>query len=189
MSGKKAIGPVNALYPSLTVLLGAEVDGRVNFATIAHVGILNHGQPQYLSFGVNKAHFTNAGIKEHKAFSVNIPGKDLMVQTDYAGLVSGANADKSGLFEVFYGQTAHAPLIKACPVCMECRLKDVLEYGKHDIFVGEIVETHADQAVLTEGRPDPAKVHPLLFDMATVQYYGLGPALGRCWSVGKALKK
>ena len=189
MSGKQLLGPVNGLYPSLTVLVGAEVEGRVNFVTIAHVGILNHGQPQYLSFGINKAHFTNAGIRENKAFSVNVPGRGLMVETDYAGLVSGKDTDKSGLFEVFYGETPHAPLIKACPVCMECRLHEVLDYGRHEIFVGEIMATHADPAVLTDGRIDPAKADPLLFDFGTVCYYGLGEKLGPCWSVGKKLKK
>ncbi|MGE4554169.1 MAG: flavin reductase family protein, partial [Desulfovibrionaceae bacterium] len=143
------IGPVNALYPSLTVLLGVEVDGRPNFLTIAHVGIMNHGQPQYLSFGVNKKHYSGAGIREHQAFSVNIPGRDLVAETDYCGLVSGRNTDKSGLFELFYGETAHAPMIRACPVCMECRLARIVDFETHDVFIGEIVATHAAPEVLT----------------------------------------
>ena len=187
---KKDLGAVNALYPSLTTIVGAVVDGRPNFLAVAHVGILNHGQPQYLSFGIHKSHHTNQGIREHGQFSVNIPGESLMIETDYVGIVTGKNTDKSGVFELFYGELGHAPLIAGCPVCMELSLHSVLDFKSHDVFVGEIVKTWADQAVLTDkGKVDPAKVRPLLFDMGTLSYYGLGEALGACWNVGKKLKK
>lgn len=186
---KKTLGPINALYPSLTVLLGSHVDGRPNFSAIAHVGILNHGQPQYISFGVNKAHHTNRGVIENSAFSVNIPSQDLVVETDYCGLVSGKKTDKSGLFELFYGDTPAAPMIKACPVCMECVLHDVLDYKTHNIFVGEIRQVHAEESVLADGAIDPARLRPLLFDMGLRKYWSLGPAVGDCWSIGKQMKK
>ncbi len=186
---KKDLGPVNALYPSLTTIVGAVVNGRPNFLAVAHVGIFNHGQPQYLSFGISKKHYTNAGIKEHGQFSVNIPGRALLAETDYVGIVTGKNTDKSSLFELFPGQLEHAPLIKACPVNMECALHSVLDFDTHEIFVGGIVKTWADPDVVTpKGGVDPAKADPLLFDMATVAYYGLGPKLGDCWSAGKAVK-
>jgi hypothetical protein len=51
------------------------------------------------------------------------------------------------------------------------------------------VETYADETVLTEGRVDIAKLRPLLFDMASVKYWSLGPSVGSCWNAGKALKK
>jgi len=187
---KKELGPVNALYPSLTTILGAVVDGKPTFVTIAHVGILNHGTPQYISFGVSKTHYTNQGVIEHGEFSVNIPGEDLMVETDYAGLVSGKNTDKSGLFETFTGKLQYAPMIKRCPVCMECRLHETLDFKTHDIFVGEIKATYADASVLTEGgKIDPLLAKPMLFDMATVKYYAVGRELGGCWNAGKALKR
>lgn len=187
---KKDLGSVNALYPSLTTIVGAIVDGRPNFLAVAHVGIMNHGTPQYLTFGINKSHYTNSGIVEHGEFSVNIPGEALMVQTDYVGIVTGKNTDKSSVFTLYKGQLEHAPLIAECPVAMECRLHQVLDFTTHDVFVGEVVKTWADEAVLTDtDRIDPAKVRPLLFDMGTHCYYGLGQVLGDCWNVGKQLKK
>lgn len=187
---KKNLGPVNALYPSLTTIVGAVVEGRPNFLAVAHVGIMNHGQPQYLSFGINKAHHTGQGIHEHREFSVCIPGENLVVQTDYVGLVSGKNTDKSTVFELFHGELAHAPLIKDCPVCMECRLAQVVNFEAHEVFIGEIVATHADEAVLTgAGKIDIARVRPLLFDMASVKYWSLGAEVAPCWNVGKGLKR
>jgi flavin reductase (DIM6/NTAB) family NADH-FMN oxidoreductase RutF len=187
---KKNLGPVNALYPSLTTIVGSIVGGKANFLAVAHVGIMNHGQPQYLSFGINKAHFTNKGIREHKEFSVCIPGEDLVVETDYVGIVSGKNTDKSGVFELFRGELHHAPLIQGCPVCMECRLARVVDFETHDVFIGEIVATHVDESVLAEsGKIDIARVRPLLFDMASIKYWSLGAEMAPCWNVGKQLKK
>ncbi|WP_243357932.1 flavin reductase family protein [Fundidesulfovibrio terrae] len=187
---KKDIGPATAMYPSLTTIVGTVVDGRPNFLAVAHVGIMNHGQPQYISVGINKGHYSPRGIHEHGQFSVNIPSEDLMVETDYVGIVTGKNTDKSQVFKLYAGELPHAPLIKQCPVAMECRLHQVVDFEKHEVFIGEIVKTWADESVLTDkGHVDPAKVRPLLFDMGTVSYYGIGPALGGCWNVGKKLKK
>lgn len=186
---KTKLGPVNALYPSLTTIVGSVVDGRPNFLAVAHVGIMNHGQPQYLSFGLNKRHWTPRGILEHRQFSVNIPSEDLAAQTDYVGLVSGRNTDKSEVFELFRGELEHAPLIAGCPVCMELRLDRVLDFATHDVFVGEVVNTWADESVLDNGKIDLARVRPLLFDFSSVHYWGLGEKLAPCWSVGKGLKR
>lgn len=186
---KQNLGPINALYPSLTTIVGAHVDGKPTFMAIAHVGIMNHGQPQYLSFGISKIHHTNKGMLANRQFSVNIPSVDQVAETDYVGLVTGKKTDKSKVFEVFYGELEAAPLISSCPVAMECELHEVLDYQTHDIFVGRIVATHADEAVLKEGKIDPARVRPLLFDMASVGYHALGERVADAWSVGKQLKQ
>ena len=185
----KNIGPVNALYPSLTTILGAHVEGRPNFLAVAHLGILNHGQPQYLSFGLSKTHFTNRGIKENGQFSVNIPSQEQVVETDYVGLVSGNKTDKSKVFELYYGDLKEAPLIASCPLAMECLLHEVLDYDTHEIFVGRIAATHAREDVLKDGKIDLTAVRPLLFDMSSVAYFSLGERVAGAWNAGKAMKK
>jgi hypothetical protein len=57
----KQIGSVNALYPTPTTLVGANVNGKPNFITVAHIGILTFN---VISLGMGKIHYTNAGIKE-----------------------------------------------------------------------------------------------------------------------------
>ena len=185
----QSIGPVNALYPMPTTLVGATVNDNPNFLAVAHVGILNHGTPQYLSIGLAKVHYSNAGIHENRTFSICLPNVDLMVQTDYCGLMTGKKTDKAALFDLFYGDLKTAPMIRQCPVNMELKLHDVLDFKTHDIFIGELVQTHADDSVLDHGRIDLARLRPLLFDMASVQYFSLGPAIGKCWNVGKQLKE
>lgn len=186
---KKKIGNQNVLYPTPVTIVGALVNGKVNFLNVAHIGILNAAAPHLISLGMNKAHHTNIGIRENKTFSVNILSQDRMVEMDYVGLVSGGTVDKTRVFETFFGELKTAPLIQDCPLSMECRLHDTYETTTHEVFIGEIVATYADDAVLTDGKVDLAKVKPLLFDRSSMMYWTLGQAVGKCWGAGKMYKK
>jgi flavin reductase (DIM6/NTAB) family NADH-FMN oxidoreductase RutF len=185
------VGTTNGLYPSLTTLVGADVNDRPNWIAIAHVGIMNHATgevPQYLSIGCNSSHFTNRGIREYGEFSINIPSQGMMAMTDYVGLVSGANVDKSEIFEIERGNLAHAPMIANCPLSMELRLAQTLTLGHHEVFIGELVATYVDERCLTNGKPDLAKINPLLFDFMQIGYWSIGERCGQPWREGKAVK-
>jgi flavin reductase (DIM6/NTAB) family NADH-FMN oxidoreductase RutF len=185
----KPIGPVNALYPMPTTLVGTVVDEKPNFLAVAHVGILNHGTPQYLSIGLHKSHYSNAGIHASRTFSICLPSENLMEATDYCGIMTGKKTDKAALFDVFYGTLQTAPMIRECPVNMEMKLQEVLDFNAHEIFVGELVQTYVSDDVDCDGVIDIARLKPLLFDMASKRYWSLGSALGQCWGAGKALKR
>ena len=182
---KAKLGAKNCLYPMPTTLVGANVNGKPNYITIAHVGIMDPGS---ISLGMNKAHYTNGGIKENGTFSVNIPSVGMVKETDYCGLVSGKRVDKAELFEDFYGKLGTAPMIRECPINMECRLIQTVDFPRHDIFVGEIVETYCDEQCLTDGVVDLSKVRPILFAMNDRGYWKLGERFAQAWSVGKELK-
>ena len=183
------IGPVNALYPMPTTLVGATVNGKPNFLTIAHVGILNHGTPQYLSIGLGKIHYSNAGILENRTFSICMPSEDLMVETDYCGIMTGKKTDKATLFDVFYGELETAPMIEDCPLCLECRLQDIYEFPTNNLFIGEIVAAYTEEGYLTDDKPDIHKMNPLVLTMPDNNYWTVGKHAGKAWSAGKKLKQ
>lgn len=183
---KRKIGAVNCLYPTPTVLVGANVRGKPNYITIAHIGIMSY---TIISMSLGRVHHTNAGIKENGTFSVNIPSLGMVKATDYCGIVSGKNVDKGQLFENFYGELKTAPMIKECPISMECRLIQTVDFPKHEVFIGEIVETYCDEEVLTEGAVDCSKVQPFLFAMTDKGYWKLGERFAQAWSIGKDFKK
>jgi flavin reductase (DIM6/NTAB) family NADH-FMN oxidoreductase RutF len=108
--------------------------------------------------------------------------------SDYCGLVSGKTVDKSKLFDVFYGKLKTAPMIRKCPINMECRLMKTVDFPKHDVFIGEIVETYVDEEYLTDGIVDFAKVQPILFVMNDTGYWKLGQRFANAWDIGKSLK-
>jgi flavin reductase (DIM6/NTAB) family NADH-FMN oxidoreductase RutF len=169
-----------------TTLIGALVNGKPNYVTIAHVGIMELAS---VSLGMNKTHYTNAGIKENKTFSVNIPSTKLVKETDYCGLVSGKNEDKAAVFTTFYGALKTAPMIEQCAINMECELIKTVDFPNHDIFIGRIAETYCDESVLSDGVVDVGKVQPILFVMNDQSYWKVGGKLTKAWAVGKELIK
>ena len=89
---KEKLGATNALYPLVTALIGATVDGRPDFATIAHVGIAHL---KGITLGMGNIHLTNKGILENKTFSVNLPSEDMVAITDHIGMVSGTRRTRA----------------------------------------------------------------------------------------------
>jgi flavin reductase (DIM6/NTAB) family NADH-FMN oxidoreductase RutF len=108
---------------------------------------------------------------------------------DYCGIASGKNTDKSGVFEVFYGDLKTAPMIKECPVNLECKLVQTIELPTHYLFIGEIVASYADEQFLSTGKPDMQKINPLLLTMPDNHYWLIGKEAGHAWSDGKKLMK
>ncbi len=183
---KVKLGARNCLYPMPTTLVGALVNGKPDYTTIAHVGIMD---PTSVSLGMNKRHYANQGIKENKTFSVNIPSTKMVKETDYCGLVSGKDEDKTTMFQTFFGVLETAPMIEQCTVNMECQLVKTVDFPNHDIFIGRIVETYCDETVQKDGVVDFARVQPILFAMNDKSYWKIGSRIGEAWEIGKQLIK
>jgi flavin reductase (DIM6/NTAB) family NADH-FMN oxidoreductase RutF len=135
--------------------------------------------------GIGNHHYTAKGIAETKTFSVNIPSSDLLEKIDYCGMVSGEKADKSSIFDVFYGPLKTAPMIRECPICIECQLIQTIPLPTNTLFIGEISGAYADEKLITDGKPDYAKIDPLLLTMPDNHYWKLGECIGEAWSAGR----
>jgi flavin reductase (DIM6/NTAB) family NADH-FMN oxidoreductase RutF len=181
------IGANSLFYPMPVTLVGALVQGRPNFLAVAWVSRVNLNPP-ILAVALNKVRHTAVGVQENQTFSVNVPGADLVKETDYCGLVSGKEADKSGLFEIFYGELKTVPMIRQCPLCMECRLFQTISLPSHQLFLGEIVGAYTEERYLTEGKPDIRKMNPFLLSMPDNNYWAVGEHAGKAWSLGNRLK-
>ena len=98
---KIEVKPEIAPFPKPSCIIGASVDGRPNFMNIVWVNRMNRS-PNIWSVSINTKHHTLRGIKQTNVFSMNFPNTALAEKTDYVGLVSGRDVDKSEIFEVFY---------------------------------------------------------------------------------------
>ncbi len=174
-------------YPMPMTLVGAMVGDKPNFLAVAWVTRVNY-KPPMIAVALGKTHHTNPGIHATKAFSVNIPGVDLMEKTDYCGIVSGKKADKAGLFTVFKGEVTGAPMIEECRLCMECRVIQTVDLPADELFIGEIVGAYADPGCLTDGKPDIKKLDPFTLTMPDNGYWRVGEQVGKAWSEGKKVR-
>ena len=185
---KIEMGAERAYYPMACSLVGANVQGKPNYLTVAWFSMVNP-KPAYLAVAMNKAHHTNGGIKENGTFSLNIPSSAMAEITDYCGLVSGRLYDKAAPFETFYGKLKTAPLIKECPFNVECKLIQTVELPAEELFIGEIIETYINEDCLANGVPDMRKIDPFILIMPDKKYLALGQEVGPAWEIGKKLIK
>ena len=185
---KVALGPKTLIYPMPSFLVGANVDDKPNFMTVAWSGIVN-SRPPMISVSLQHHRYTYRGVKQNLAFSVNVPSVDLLKETDYCGIRSGSEADKVEVcqFKVFYGKLSTAPLIEQCLVNLECKVVHILDLGTHLLVVGSIEETYVSESCLIDGKPDVDKIKPLIYIEPTRQYRDFGGVVGKAYKVGLAL--
>lgn len=181
------LGATIAAYPMPVSLVGAMVERKPNFLAVAWFTMAGYKPPR-MAIVLGKGHYTNPGIREHRTFSVCIPSEDMVEKTDYCGIVSGKKTDKSEVFDVFYGELKTAPMIRECPLCVECRLVDTVESGANEIFIGDIVATYTEEAYLSDGKPDFMKMKPFILSQPDTSYWRLGESMAGAWSVGKKYK-
>ncbi len=185
---KLELEPNRVPYPMPCSLVGAVVNGKPNYLAVAWFTMANP-TPPYLLAALNKAHYTNLGVKENGTFSLNIPSADLAQVLDYCGLVTGHKTDKSQVFESFYGKLKTAPMIKECAVNVECRLVQTVDLPREELFIGEIVGVYTEERFLTDGVPDLRKINPILLLQGQRRYAAIGADIGPAWEIGKGWKK
>ncbi|MFH1136351.1 MAG: flavin reductase family protein [Pseudomonadota bacterium] len=189
MAKKNIADNIFAFVPITTqTVLGTHIRGRANFMALGWLTRINFNPPM-IAVGVNKNNASCQGIVDCREFSLNIPSADQAPAADYTGLVSARQADKSNLFEIFYGKLKSAPMIVDFPVNVECQVVQQLELPTNFCFIGEIVAVHAEEAVLTNDAPDPEKFRPLLLSMPDNRFWTLGECVGRAWNEGKKFRE
>ena len=166
------------------IIVGANVRGTPNFLTVVWLSMVNF-KPPIIAVVLNKSHYTNAGIHENKAFSINVPSTGLLEATDFCSVVSGFDHNKSEVFNVFYGILKDAPMIQECPLTAECKVIKIAEFATHEVFYGEIIATYAEESIITREHPDMAKIKPILYSMYDNFYWQMGKKIGTAMHVGK----
>lgn len=188
---KIKLGAQTLVYPMPAFLIGTLVAGQPNFMTAAWSGIANSNPPM-ITVAVQHHRHTLRGIKENSAFSVNVPGEDQVLETDYCGMVSGSKHNKTDTcgFTLFFGDLKTAPLIAQCPVNLECKVVHTLNLGSHALIVGQIMETHVSAQCISDGQPDVTKIKPIVYSAGKEKaYHGIGRHLAQAFSAGKELQK
>jgi len=168
------------MYPCpVTLVTCTNTKGQDNIITVSWTGVLCSDPPK-IGVAIKTDHYSLGFIEESGEFVVNIPGDNLVNASDYSGIVSGRDVDKfrkTGLTRE-PAQVVHAPLLKECPVSLECVVRERLELGSHKLYVGEVVATHVDDCMMdVKGNIDFAKTAPFVW--CDFEYWGIGQKKGR----------
>ncbi len=184
---KKSWKPGNMLYPVPAVLVSCrDKEGNDNLLTIAWTGTIC-SDPAMVSISIRKSRHSYNMIKESGEFVINLTTRATTFATDYCGVKSGAKEDKWTTSKLTKGEAevVNAPIVVESPVNIECKVKDILELGSHDMFIAEVVNVQVDEELLDE----KGAFHLDDADLVAYshgEYFTLGEKLG---SFGYSVKK
>ena len=184
---RKNFGSQHWLFPQPVLMIATyNEDGTPDIMNAAWGGISDSDE---ISISISSTHKTAENLLKRGAFTVSFATADQVAACDYVGLVSGNKVpDKFARagFHAVKSEFVDAPLVEELPMALECRVRSY--DTETDILRGEIVNVCADETVLTDGKIDPAKLRPIVFDPVNHDYLELGAKAGKAFSEGNKLK-
>ena len=181
----------NMVYPVPAVMVSLmDKNGKANIITVAWTGTVCSDPPMaYIS--VRKERYSHPILVETGEFVINLTTEKLAKITDFCGVRSGRDVDKFKEMNLTRGKSSKiaAPLIQESPVNIECKVKQVIELGSHDMFLAEVVAVQVDEKYMdSNGRFDLNAAGLMAYSHG--EYLALGKKLGTFgYSVRKKNKK
>ena len=148
-----------------------------NIITVAWTGTVNTKPPMtYVS--IRPTRHSYGMIKEKGEFVINLTPTELIKKADYCGIYTGKKVDKFKKcgFTKAEASSVAAPLIDECPINLECKVKDIIPLGTHDMFLAEITAVNVDESLVDQnGKLRLERANLSAF--AHGDYYSLGKKL------------
>lgn len=180
--------PGTLIYPLPAVMVscGDSIE-NYNILTISWVGT-TCSNPAMCYISVRPERYSHPIIKKTGEFVINLTNEALARATDWCGVKSGKDFNK---FEEMHltpiaGKKVKAPIIAESPLNIECKVKQVIPLGSHDMFLAKVVNVQADEAYIDPDTDsfDLAKAKLIAYNHG--EYFRLGEAIGKFgWSVRK----
>ena len=172
------------MYPMPVLIIGTYDENGIPNAMNAAWGMISDFNEVSISLAKHK---TTDNLEATGAFTVSFATEDTLIPCDYVGVVSANDVpnkfEKAG-FHATKSSRVNAPLIDELPMAFECVVKSF----ENDILVGEIVNIVVDESIITDGKIDPKKMKPIVYDSANSTYYSLGRLVGKAHADGHKIK-
>jgi len=177
---KHEMKPTTALVPCPVVLLSVSGRDKPNIITLSWAANVCSNPPTMV-VGIRPERYSYDLVKDAEEFVLNIPSADLIEGTIFAGTKSGRDYDKFSEcgFTPEPASKIKAPMIKECPINIECKIRDIVPLGAHDLFIVDVLSVHIDDSVLGENGQ---------FDASKTELFTYLPLNGQYWTLGKKLQ-
>lgn len=144
--GSIVLNPVPAV-----VITSRNKDGVNNAFTVAWTGTICTNPPM-LSISIRPERLSYEYIKETMEFTVNLPNTFQVRETDYCGVISGRDIDKIKHLRLTAkpGEHVNSPYLEEFPINIECKVKQIIPLGTHDLFLAEVVGSHINKNIIDE---------------------------------------
>lgn len=178
------------IYPLPAVLISCGDASRSNLLTVSWTGILCTN-PAMCYISVRPERFSYDIIKEHMEFTINLTTAQMARAVDWCGVRSGRDYDKwaeTGLTPE-PGERVECPSVAESPLNIECRVKEIVHLGSHDMFIADIINVRADESLIDPATDAFDLGRAGLLNYSHGNYYTQGEHIGRFgWSVKKEKK-
>ncbi len=158
---KKQVNMKSCLQPLPKVLVSCRgLNGEDNVLAVGYCGNCSYAPPMVM-VGIVPTRYSYNLIKESGCFVVNLVDKEYKKEFDYLGSHSKRDSDKLADAGVFLGESkiVKAPILKDCPVNIECTVVDSILTGSHEMFIGKVEYVHANSDILDkDGNIDYSKI-------------------------------
>lgn len=171
--------PGTMIYPLPAVLVSCGTMERSNLLTVAWTGTICTN-PAMCYISVRPERYSYELIKGQMEFTINLTTEAIARATDWCGVRSGRDFDKWAECHLTPepGVKVACPSVKESPLSIECRVRDIMHLGSHDMFIAEVLNVRAEQSLI-----DPATG---AFDLAAARlisyshggYYAPGEKIG-----------
>jgi len=183
--------PGTMIYPLPAVLVscGAE-ENEFNLMTVSWVGTICTNPPMcYVSIRPERHSYSI--IKKNMEFVLNLTTKNMAFATDWCGVRSGKDHNKFREMNLTPGKASivKAPTVEESPLNIECRVREVLSLGSHDMFIADVVNVIADEKYIDQKTGAFQMEDADLLVYSHGFYHEIGPLIGKFgWSVQKKKK-
>lgn len=180
--------PGTMIYPLPAALISCgSTPEEYNLITLSWLGTICTNPPMcYIS--VRPERHSYPLLKKEMEFVINLTTEDMAFATDWCGVRSGKDYNKFEEMKLTPGESLYvkAPTVEESPVCIECRVKEIVALGSHDMFIADVLNVRVDDRYLDPetGAFDMQKAKLVAYSHGN--YYQLGEQIGRFgWSVKK----
>lgn len=172
--------PGTMIYPLPALLVSCgSCPENYNMFTVALAGTICTN-PAMCYISVRPERHSYQLIKDNMEFVINLTTEEMASATDWCGVRSGRDYrkfDETGLTPL-PAEFVKAPIISESPLSIECRVKEIVHLGSHDMFIAEVLNVQADAKLLdNEGKWHLDQSRPLVYLHGA--YYGLGQFIGK----------
>ena len=189
--GKVSWKPGTLIYPLPAALVscGSKPEDY-NLITISWMGTVCTNPPMcYIS--VRKERHSYDLIKNAGEFVINLTNEEMAYAADWCGVKSGKDFNKFAEMKLtpVKGEKVDAPIVDESPLCIECKVKEIIELGSHDMFIADVVNVQADRRYIDSVTDTFKLSEAKLIAYSHGHYYKLGEEIGKFgWTVQKKKK-
>ncbi len=164
---KRSIGAFERMYPNPVILVSCSYGGVDNITTLAWTGTVC-SDPPMISISLRPARYSHELINKSKEFVVNIPDTNMVEICNFCGSNSGRDIDKFEALKLGReeGLKLKTVMIKESPISIECTVRQTINLGAHDLFIGEVISVNArEEYIYSDGDIDYEKLDMITYLM------------------------